>query len=65
MILWASFKDEEAVQIARTAKLCGLKIDEYIWLVVVSGTMKVLYEANKSERTKDGTNTTANQRNVV
>ena len=65
MRLWASFKDEEAVQIARAAKLCSLKIDEYIWLVVVSGTTKVLYETNRFERKKDGTNTTANQRNVV
>ena len=65
MRLWASFKDEEAVQIACAAKSCGLKIDEFIWLTVVSGTMKVLYEANKSERKKDGTNTPANPWNVV
>jgi len=42
-----------------------LKIDEYIWLVVVSGTAKILYETNKSERKKDGTNTPANPWYVI
>ena len=65
MRLWASFKDEEAVQIARAAKLCSLKIDEYIWLVVVSGTMKVLYKENRSKGKKDGTDTTTDQRDVI
>ena len=65
MRLWAKFTNEEAVKVARSAELCGLTIDEFIWLVVVGGTAKILYENNKSERKKDGTNTTANQRDVV
>ena len=65
MKLSANFKDEEVAKIARAAKLCGFTIDEFIWLNVVNGTMKVLYSKNRSERTKDGTDTTANKRHVV
>jgi len=65
MKLSARFTDEEVVKIARAAKLCSSTISEYIWLVVVSGTAKVLYEENRSKGKKDGTDTTANQRDVV
>ena len=65
MKLSANFKDEEVAKIARAAKLCDLTIGEFIWLNVVNGTMKVLYSKNRSERTKNGKDTTANQRDVV
>jgi len=65
MKLSARFTDKEVVKIARAAKLCDFTIDEFIWLNVVNGTMKVLYKKNRSERTKNGKDTTANQRDVV
>jgi len=65
MKLSANFKDEEVVKIARAAKLCDFTIDQFIWLNVVNGTMKVLYSKNRSKGKKDGTNTTANQRDVI
>ena len=65
MKLSANFKDEEIVKIAQAARLCDFTIDEFIWLNVVNGTMKVLYKKNRSERTKNGKDTTADQRNVV
>ena len=65
MKLSANFKDEEVAKIARAAKLCDFTIDEFIWLNVVNGTMKVLYKKNRSKGKKDGTNTPANSWNVV
>ena len=65
MKLSARFTDEEVVKIARAAKLCDFTIDEFIWLNVVNGTMKVLYKKNRSKGKKDGKDTTANQRDVV
>jgi len=65
MKLSANFKDEEIVKIAQAARLCDFTIDEFIWLNVVNGTMKVLYGKNRSKGKKDGKDTTANQRDVV
>jgi len=65
MILSARFTDEEVVKIARAARLCSFTIDEFIWLNVVNGTMKVLYKKNRSKGKKDGTDTTTDQRDVI
>ena len=65
MKLSANFKDEEVVKIARAAKLCDFTIDQFIWLNVVNGTMKVLYSKNRSKGKKDGTDTTTDQRDVI